>query len=243
VLVPATWGWSSSTTLQDEPLSPCVRDHEKHPDCASFAWPLGTWRGTGNGDSPTIDACQFGQERNLGNVVQRGGGPDGEQGRVALARGGRRPRTRRRGIRPRTVVAVAGAGDHVVTGSFRPKSGRLGRTRLTFTFTRVREEVWRKCSNLKRDRAGSWHVIDVNPGYKIKRIHVAPGHRLSYQVHDHRSKRWFVALGRVSCAMEGETVIAEPGQSVDVPGGQAPACKRGGQGTCDRRGTARCVHR
>ncbi|GAB3661807.1 cupin domain-containing protein [Nocardioides korecus] len=64
---------------------------------------------------------------------------------------------------------------------------------------------------------GSWHVIDVAPGYKIKRIHVSPGQRLSLQTHEHRSEHWVVVFGKATCVIDDETVVAGPGHSVDVP--------------------------
>ena len=64
---------------------------------------------------------------------------------------------------------------------------------------------------------GSWHIIDVNPGYKIKRIHVKPGQRLSYQTHEHRSEHWVVVFGVATCTIDDETIVAGPGHSVDVP--------------------------
>ena len=68
---------------------------------------------------------------------------------------------------------------------------------------------------------GSWHVIDEGDGYKVKRIHVDPGQRLSYQTHEHRSEHWVVISGVATCVLDGETVVVNPGESVDVPTGAA----------------------
>ncbi len=66
---------------------------------------------------------------------------------------------------------------------------------------------------------GSWHVIDVGTGYKIKRIHVKPGCRLSYQTHEHRSEHWVVVFGTATCTIDDIVVTAVPGATVDVPQG------------------------
>lgn len=66
---------------------------------------------------------------------------------------------------------------------------------------------------------GTWHVIDVDHGYKIKRIHVDPGRRLSYQTHHYRSEHWVVVFGIATCTIEDEVLVAGPGESVDVPQG------------------------
>ena len=66
---------------------------------------------------------------------------------------------------------------------------------------------------------GSWHVIDVEEGYKIKRIHVKPGCRLSYQTHSHRSEHWVVVSGTATCTIDDNVVVVGPGESVDVAQG------------------------
>ena len=64
---------------------------------------------------------------------------------------------------------------------------------------------------------GSWHVIDVAEGYKIKRIHVRPGCRLSLQSHVHRSEHWVVIQGVATCVVDGESISVNEGESIDVP--------------------------
>ena len=66
---------------------------------------------------------------------------------------------------------------------------------------------------------GSWHVIDVSNGYKVKRIHVNPGARLSYQTHEHRSEHWVVVFGVATCTIDDTVRVAGPGNSIDVPPG------------------------
>jgi mannose-6-phosphate isomerase-like protein (cupin superfamily) len=68
---------------------------------------------------------------------------------------------------------------------------------------------------------GSWCVLGEGEGYKVKRIDVRPGHRLSYQTHEHRSEHWFVVQGVATCTIDGETVVLPPGGSVDIPVGGA----------------------
>jgi mannose-1-phosphate guanylyltransferase/mannose-6-phosphate isomerase len=48
---------------------------------------------------------------------------------------------------------------------------------------------------------GSYTVLEEDQGYKIKRIEVKPGARLSLQLHNHRSEHWVVVSGvaRVTC--------------------------------------------
>ena len=48
---------------------------------------------------------------------------------------------------------------------------------------------------------GSYTVLEEGPRYKVKRISVKPGGRLSLQLHHHRSEHWVVTAGlaRITC--------------------------------------------
>jgi mannose-6-phosphate isomerase len=63
---------------------------------------------------------------------------------------------------------------------------------------------------------GAWYVLDQGHGYKVKRLDVHPGNRLSYQTHAHRSEHWTVVQGTATCTLDGETVEVRTGDSIDV---------------------------
>lgn len=67
---------------------------------------------------------------------------------------------------------------------------------------------------------GSWHVIDEGEGFKVKRIVVSPHGRLSYQYHEHRAEHWSIVSGKATCTVDGRTIVAGPGDAVDVAVGQ-----------------------
>jgi mannose-6-phosphate isomerase len=64
---------------------------------------------------------------------------------------------------------------------------------------------------------GSFTTLEEGPGYKIKRIEVKPGHRLSLQMHHHRSEHWIVVSGtaKVTCGETEELLCSN--QSTYVP--------------------------
>lgn len=68
---------------------------------------------------------------------------------------------------------------------------------------------------------GEWQVLDEQEGFKVKRIVVHPSQRLSYQTHEHRAETWVVVKGTCTAVVEGEVVVARPGESVFVEIGQA----------------------
>ena len=68
---------------------------------------------------------------------------------------------------------------------------------------------------------GSWHVLDEGRGYKVKRIEVRPGARLSYQTHEHRAEHWTVVRGTATCLVDGQTVEVPAGGSLDIGVGAA----------------------
>ena len=64
---------------------------------------------------------------------------------------------------------------------------------------------------------GSFTVLEEGRGYKIKRIEVKPGHRLSLQMHHHRSEHWIVVSGTARVTCGDQEVMLSNNQSTYVP--------------------------
>jgi mannose-6-phosphate isomerase len=64
---------------------------------------------------------------------------------------------------------------------------------------------------------GSFTVLEEGNGYKIKRIEVKPGHRLSLQMHYHRSEHWIVVSGTAKVVCGTQEVLLNNNQSTYVP--------------------------
>ena len=66
---------------------------------------------------------------------------------------------------------------------------------------------------------GSYTVLEGGPGYKIKRIEVSPGARLSLQMHHHRAEHWVLVTGTALVQVGDEERLLTENQSVDIPKG------------------------
>jgi mannose-1-phosphate guanylyltransferase/mannose-6-phosphate isomerase len=67
---------------------------------------------------------------------------------------------------------------------------------------------------------GSYTGLEQGERYKIKRITVPPGKRLSLQMHHHRSEHWVVVKGTARVRVDGEEYLVTQGESTFVPAGK-----------------------
>lgn len=68
---------------------------------------------------------------------------------------------------------------------------------------------------------GTFTVLDEGAGYKVKRIEVLAGKRLSYQRHARRAEHWMVVAGSARVTLDGRDVTLSVGEAVDIPVGSA----------------------
>ncbi|MCK9372288.1 MAG: mannose-1-phosphate guanylyltransferase/mannose-6-phosphate isomerase [Sulfuricurvum sp.] len=67
---------------------------------------------------------------------------------------------------------------------------------------------------------GTYTVLEDTPGYKIKRIVVNPGKRLSLQKHFHRNEHWIVVSGTATVTVGEEIKYIRPNESTYIKMGE-----------------------
>lgn len=67
---------------------------------------------------------------------------------------------------------------------------------------------------------GTYTVLEDSIGYKIKRIEVKPGKRLSLQKHFHRNEHWIVVSGTATVMVGDETKLVRPNESTYIKMGE-----------------------
>jgi mannose-6-phosphate isomerase len=64
---------------------------------------------------------------------------------------------------------------------------------------------------------GTYTVLEENKSYKIKRIEVNPGQRLSLQMHHHRSEHWIVVSGSAKVTCGDQEQVINVNESTFIP--------------------------
>jgi mannose-6-phosphate isomerase len=64
---------------------------------------------------------------------------------------------------------------------------------------------------------GSYEVLENSQHYKVKRLEVKPGQRLSLQRHSHRSEHWVVVEGVADVVAGEENLQLQEGEHIHIP--------------------------
>lgn len=68
---------------------------------------------------------------------------------------------------------------------------------------------------------GSYTVLEEGSTFKVKRIEVLPGKRLSYQKHSQRAEHWYVVEGTAKVTLDDRDLTVVAGEAIDIPIGSA----------------------
>jgi len=86
-------------------------------------------------------------------------------------------------------------------------------------------------SRFDRRPWGTFTVLDEADGFKVKRIEVLPGKRLSYQQHAQRAEHWVVVKGTAVVTLDDREIMVEAGQAIDIARGAAHRVENRGEET------------
>jgi len=77
----------------------------------------------------------------------------------------------------------------------------------------------RSARRFERRPWGGFETLQVGADYKVKRLVVQPGHRISLQRHRFRAEHWVVVAGTPRIVVGGRARRLKPRGAVDVPRG------------------------
>jgi len=66
---------------------------------------------------------------------------------------------------------------------------------------------------------GGFQTLQTGAGYKVKRLVVQPGHRISLQRHRFRAEHWVIVAGAPRIVIGGKSRRLKPRATVEVPRG------------------------
>ena len=76
---------------------------------------------------------------------------------------------------------------------------------------------------------GSYDSIDEGGRFKVKRITVKPGEKLSVQMHHHRAEHWVVVSGTANVTVNDDTTMLSENESIYIPIGAVHALENPGK--------------
>ena len=76
---------------------------------------------------------------------------------------------------------------------------------------------------------GSFTVLDEGDGFKVKRIEVLAGKRLSYQKHAQRAEHWIVVSGTAKVTLDDKEIMVLAGEAIDIEIGSAHRVENPGE--------------
>ncbi len=96
---------------------------------------------------------------------------------------------------------------------------RAQEVRAVFNRLRAQNHEAAKLHRTAHRPWGTYTVLEEGDGFKIKRIEVKPGRRLSLQAHHHRSEHWIVVSGAAKVTNGDREILLTTNQSTYIPCG------------------------
>ncbi|WP_243055498.1 mannose-1-phosphate guanylyltransferase/mannose-6-phosphate isomerase [Pseudomonas sp. BP01] len=96
---------------------------------------------------------------------------------------------------------------------------------------RIKESKRTEASNHRKVYRpwGAYDSIDNGSRYQVKRITVAPGQKLSVQMHHHRAEHWIVVTGTAKVTIGEKQILLTENQSTYIPVGVVHALENPGK--------------